>query len=309
MTVTGIQPGTRPGATTGTDGRGDARGGPRRRTELAAFLRTRRERITPADVGMPPGPRRRTPGLRREEVAQLAGVGVTWYTWLEQGRPINASPQVLDAVARTLRLDGAEREHLYRLAEVPDTAVPDDAGTLPRTVQPILDALDPMPAAVVNGRSDILAWNRGYAAIFPQIPAARPCERNSLWMTFTLPPCCNPVVNFAEEAPLYVAMFRYRYSGHLDEPAWKDLVRRLRAASPEFARLWASHDVALPEARVKVFRHPAVGEIRTQTTNLDVTAAPGTRMIVYTPIGAAGRGLVERLIDDPDAAARALHPH
>src|SRR3954447_12477210 len=95
----------------------------RRRTELADFLRTRRERITPDDVGLPPGPRRRTPGLRREEVAQLAGVGVTWYTWLEQGRQINASVQVLDSVARTLRLDQAETEHLYRLADVPTVPV------------------------------------------------------------------------------------------------------------------------------------------------------------------------------------------
>ncbi|WP_192764487.1 helix-turn-helix transcriptional regulator [Actinomadura algeriensis] len=297
--------GTRPG----TDGRAGARGGRRRRTELASFLRSRRERITPADVGMPPGPRRRTPGLRREEVAQLAGVGVTWYTWLEQGRPINASPQVLDAVARTLRLDGAEREHLYRLAEVPDPAAPDDAEALPCTVQPILDGLDPMPAAVANARSDIIAWNRAYAAIFPQIPAARPCERNSLWMTFTLPPCCNPVLNFAEEAPLYVAVFRHRYSRHLDEPGWKDIVRRLKTASPEFARLWNSHDVALPEARVKAFRHPAVGDIRTQTTNLDVTAAPGSRMIVYTPLGARDRDRIARLLDDPAAAALAVHRH
>ena len=95
-----------------------------RRAELAAFLRSRRERITPEQVGLPPGLRRRTPGLRREEVAQLAGVGVTWYTWLEQGRPINASAQVLGAVAQTLRLDPAERQHLYRLADVADAAGP-----------------------------------------------------------------------------------------------------------------------------------------------------------------------------------------
>src|SRR5215475_11905676 len=93
-----------------------------RRAELAAFLRTRRERITPEQAGLPPGSRRRTPGLRREEVAQLSGVGVTWYTWLEQGRQINASPQVLGAVARTLLLDQAEREHLFQLADVPDAA-------------------------------------------------------------------------------------------------------------------------------------------------------------------------------------------
>ena len=106
-----------------------------KQSELAAFLRSRRERITPEDVGLPGGHRRRTAGLRREEVAQLAGVGVTWYTWLEQGRPIRASVQVLEAVARTLRLDTVERQHLFRLAEVPDTATP--------TTTPAAAAADP----------------------------------------------------------------------------------------------------------------------------------------------------------------------
>ncbi|QXJ26229.1 helix-turn-helix domain-containing protein [Actinomadura graeca] len=281
-------------------------GGPRgrqRRGELAAFLRSRRERITPADVGMPPGPRRRTPGLRREEVAQLAGVGVTWYTWLEQGRPINASTQVLDAVARTLRLDAAEREHLYRLAEVPDAAAPEDADVLPEDVQTVLDALDPVPAAVYNGRSDLLAWNRAYAAIFPRVVAAPPGERNSMWMVFTLPPCCNPVVNMATEGPAHVAVFRHRYSRHVDEPGWKELVRRLRAASPEFARLWADHDVAVPVARTKVFQHHAVGLVRTRTTSLDLSAAPGSRMIVYAPTDAGSRERIGWLLAHPEAAA------
>src|ERR1700760_4125968 len=122
--------------------------GSERRTELAAFLPSRRERISPEDVGLPPGARRRTAGLRREELAQLAGVGVTWYTWLEQGRPINVSVQVLDAVARTLMLDQVERAHLFRLAEVPGVA---SAGAvekvLPDAVQDVLDAL-PIPACV-----------------------------------------------------------------------------------------------------------------------------------------------------------------
>src|SRR5689334_24347027 len=123
--------------------------GERRRAELGEFLKARRARLSPGDFGMPAGARRRTPGLRREEVAQLSGVGVTWYTWLEQGRQINASPQVLSAVARTLLLDQAEREHLFRLADLPDAATA--AGTvssgceqvLPE-VQEILDALAPM---------------------------------------------------------------------------------------------------------------------------------------------------------------------
>src|SRR2546429_6615547 len=116
-----------------------------RRHELAAFLRSRRERISPEDAGLPSGYRRRTAGLRREEVAQLSGVGVTWYTWLEQGRPINASVQVLDAIARTLRLDPAERAHLYRLAEVPAGAHPGAPHILPSGDQPSLGSQAPVP--------------------------------------------------------------------------------------------------------------------------------------------------------------------
>jgi transcriptional regulator with XRE-family HTH domain len=283
---------------------------PRRRTELAAFLRSRRERITPQDVGMPPGPRRRTPGLRREEVAQLAGVGVTWYTWLEQGRPINASTQVLNAVARTLRLDGAEREHLYRLADVPDAAAVGEANeVICEEFQGILDALVPLPAAVANGRSDVLAWNAAFAAIFPQLVAAPPAERNSLWMMFTLPPCCNPVMDMEEAAPAHVAVFRHRYSRHLGEPGWKEFVRRLQAASPEFARLWASHDVALPGTTPKNFRYPGVGEIRTRTTSMDITASPDARLVVYTPTDEESRERIAWLLDHPEAAAELVHGH
>src|SRR6201995_1766783 len=125
--------------------------GERRRGELGAFLKACRGRVGPADVGLPPGTRRRTTGLRREEVALLAGVGVTWYTWLEQGRPINVSAHVLHAVARTLRLDAAERDTLSRLAEVPRTQADTDApGYLPAAVDAILNALDPLPAMLVN---------------------------------------------------------------------------------------------------------------------------------------------------------------
>jgi transcriptional regulator with XRE-family HTH domain len=277
------------------------RGNRGRRGELAAFLRNRRERITPADVGLPPGPRRRTPGLRREEVAQLAGVGVTWYTWLEQGRPINASPQVLEAVARTLRLDSAERAHLYSLAEVPTALPPDDAASLPLDTQTILDGLDPMPAAVANNRFDVLAWNRTYARLFPALVNAPACYRNTLWITFTTPACCHPVVNLAEESPLMVALFRHRYSRNMDEPGWKELVQRLTAASPEFARLWAHHDVALPGPMTKVFRNAATGVITTRSTNLDITTSPGTRMIVYTPVDQVSRDRIDWLLAHPDA--------
>ncbi|MFJ9720282.1 helix-turn-helix transcriptional regulator [Streptomyces sp. NPDC101213] len=257
----------------------------RRRPELAAFLRSRRARVTPADVGMPPGPRRRTPGLRREEVAQLSGVGVTWYTWLEQGRPINASAQVLDAVARTLRLDPPEREHLYHLAEVPYVPTPE---ALARSVGPevrgIIDALVPRPAVVYNSRYDILAANAVYEDLFltpPRAPTGTPA--NALRTLFTVDEEDCPLLFRETELPVMVATLRASYGLHAGEPAWEDFIRALSAASPLFARLWESGDVAEPGRRVKVFRHPAVGELRMTSMSLSIDGMPECRIVVYTP--------------------------
>jgi transcriptional regulator with XRE-family HTH domain len=261
-----------------------ATGNQRRRPELAAFLRSRRARVTPADVGMPPGLRRRTPGLRREEVAQLSGVGVTWYTWLEQGRPINASPQVLDAVARTLRLDPPEREHLYRLAEVPFEP---DAEGLTRQVGPevqaIIDALDPLPAVVYNSRYDVLATNPAYRDLFV-VPETRAIGvPNVLWTLFTVPEETCPIVHLECELPVMVATLRSSYGRHVGEPAWEGYIRALCAASPYFAELWASGEVTPPGPRVKTFRHEAVGELRMTSQSLSVDGMPECRIVVYRP--------------------------
>ncbi|GAA3134881.1 helix-turn-helix transcriptional regulator [Planomonospora alba] len=308
----GDRPGTRSEARSGdpADGPGLRSGaGPRaRRGELAAFLRSRRERITPADVGLPPGLRRRTPGLRREEVAQLAGVGVTWYTWLEQGRPINVSVQVLDAISRTLRLDQAEHEHLYRLAGVP--AVTDTGGGrgLEPETQLILDHLTPLPAAVYNGRYDLMAWNAAYERLFPVMTTQPPATRNALWQLFTARDCCNPVVNRDEELPQMVATLRAGFGRHLGEPAWTGFVRRLSAVSPEFARMWATHDVARPGSRMKLFQHCAVGLIRTVSTSMALPSPPEARMVVYTPVGDDSRERVAWLLAHPEVPA-ADHVH
>src|SRR5580693_1209165 len=199
-----------------------------RRTELAAFLRSRRERISPEDVGLPVGTRRRTAGLRREEIAQLAGVGVTWYTWLEQGRPINASVQVLDAIARTLRLDGTERGHLFRLADVPGAAAQADCVecTLPPEVQRILDAI-PYPASVVTERFDLIAWNRVYAALFPRLTEAPANERNTLLSCLIGPACCSPVPEQDKYSATLIAQLRAAYGKHVGDPAWTHFIRRL----------------------------------------------------------------------------------
>jgi transcriptional regulator with XRE-family HTH domain len=273
-----------------------------RRPELAAFLRSRRERITPADVGMPGGLRRRTPGLRREEVAQLAGVGITWYTWLEQGRPINVSLQVLEAIARTLRLDQTEREHLLRLAGVPSVTVPAAHDRLEPQVQSVLDGIADMPAAVLNSRYDVLAWNSTYAAMWPLIKEEE-SRRNLLWSAFVTPGCCSAFVNRDRELPQMVGTFRASFGRHLGEPAWTDLIQSLSAASPEFAEMWAAHDVAVPTTRVKVFRHAAVGEVRVSVVNFAVVATPETRMAVYTTVDQESRERLDWLIEHPDAPA------
>lgn len=241
--------------------------------------------MTPADVGMAPGFRRRTPGLRREEVAQLSGVGVTWYTWLEQGRPINASAQVLDAVARTLRLDAPEREHLYHLAEV--ACIPGRHGDtieIGQEVQGIIDALDPHPAVVYNTRYDVLATNPAYRDLFGVPEMMDTGIRNVLWALFTVPAKDCPIVHRTQELPLMVATLRSGYGRHTGEPAWESLVAALSAASPYFADLWRSGDVAPPGPRVKTFRHhTASAEIRMTSVSLSVNGLPECRIVAYTP--------------------------
>jgi transcriptional regulator with XRE-family HTH domain len=277
-----------------------------RRTELAAFLRARRERISPEDVGLPPGSRRRTAGLRREELAQLAGVGVTWYTWLEQGRPINASVQVLDAVATTLRLDQVERAHLFRLADLPGAAAAvADCGdcALPPEVQQILDAIS-YPACVLTERFDLIAWNEVYAALFPGITGAPSGERNTLLVNLTSPACCSPLQDKGMHCLGLVGQLRASYGRHVGDPAWTHFIRRLEAVSPAFAQAWASHDVAQSTSHTKQFRHPAVGLITTTSTGFAVTAVPGARLVVYTPADEPSEKALTRLAEGADRDAR-----
>lgn len=268
-----------------------------KRTELAAFLRSRRERISPDDVGIPAGQRRRTAGLRREEVAALAGVGVTWYTWLEQGRPIHASPQVLDAVARTLQLDAVERQHMFRLAETSDSA--DAAALAPPLapeIQPILDQLSPLPAYVLTERFDIAAYNAGYAALFPRVADQPPAERNTIMSCFASYPCCSAYENSTGTRGVLVAQLRAAYGRHVGEPAWTGFIKKMEAASPEFARMWATQDVALPSSVTKVFRHPFYPRLPMTSTSMALQGCVGTRLVVYTPVDAGTRRAIEHVV-------------
>jgi transcriptional regulator with XRE-family HTH domain len=277
-----------------------------RRTELAAFLRTRRERVQPEDVGLPPGPRRRTAGLRREELAQLAGVGVTWYTWLEQGRKINASVQVLDAVATTLRLDATERAHLFRLADVPGaTTTPADCGDcpLPPEIQQILDSI-PLPACVLTERFDVLAWNEVYASLFPGITSAPVGERNTLLSSLAYPPCCSPVEDQDKQCMALVGQLRAAYGRHVGDPVWTHFIRRLEALSPAFTAAWAAHEVAQPASHTKNFRHPGVGRVTVTSTGFAVNAVAGARMVIYTPDDEQSKTALARLAAGDQLTAR-----
>jgi hypothetical protein len=254
-----------------------------RRRELAGFLRSRRERIAPEQVGLPPASRRRTPGLRREEVATLAGVGVTWYTWLEQGRDINASPQVLDAVARTLLLDPHERDHLFRLADTADNSGQTECTALSPTVQVLLDQLGPFPACARNARYDVLAYNDAYDELIGPFADLPFDERNSLWRMFTNPDCRVRMLDWEEGTRRMVAEYRAAMAEHLAEPAWKCLVSRLTKASPEFTELWERHEVASPENLTKRYMHAEAGLLKLNYTHLWLGQRLGTRITTYSP--------------------------
>jgi transcriptional regulator with XRE-family HTH domain len=281
------------------------RNGARRRDELADFLRRKRESIKPEDVGLVGGGRRRTPGLRREEVAQLAGVGSTWYTWLEQGRDINPSPQVLDAIARTLLFDANERAHLFTLAGMPDSTIAGECRALAPTVQILLDQLEPYPAIAVNARYDLLAYNRIWASTVPHVATIPLQDRNCLWLIFTDERWRETVIDWEETTAWMVGQYRAAMAEHVAEPAWKSLVKRLLKASPEFAAIWERHDVVSPENRVKRVRHPSVGELRLDTTYLWLAQRLGTRLVCYTPADAGTRRRLEKLHGSVEAEAAA----
>jgi transcriptional regulator with XRE-family HTH domain len=265
-----------------------------RRAELGDFLKARRAGLRPEDVGLPPGPRRRTPGLRREEVALLAGVGVSWYTWLEQGRPINASWQVLDAVARTLQLDGAGRWHLYRLAEAMPLRSWAKTTVVPDAVSDVIRSLDPLPAVLINSRFDIIESNEAHEQLFWDWHSLPCVHKNLLWCAVTEPRAREMFLNYEEEIPYMVARLRAAHAQHIGDPEWDEDIRRLAGVSPEFAGLWARHEVAAPAPRTLRFQLPEIGLMIFTRTELDVLSVADLRIAVYSPQDDDTRGRLPR---------------
>jgi transcriptional regulator with XRE-family HTH domain len=251
------------------------------RQELAGFLRTRRERITPADVGLPAGPRRRTPGLRREEVAHLAHMSTEYYTRLEQARAPHPSREVLAGLARALRLSDAERDHLHHLAGLP----PAPPGPSREVRQSILDLIIRLPTAaatVISASFEVIAWNDLAAALMEDFSALPRRDRSLIRRVFLGPHLygVSDAEAFARHSASRLRAVAARYPGDLEIA---ELVRDLLAGSELFRELWASHDVGAEPTLRKTFQHPVVGPITVNCDVLDI-ADRDQRLVIYTAV-------------------------
>jgi transcriptional regulator with XRE-family HTH domain len=257
-----------------------------RRREFGAFLRSRRMRLTPDAVGLNGGFRRRTPGLRREEVAQLAGVGMTWYTWLEQGRDVRASTEVLRALADALRLDRAERQYLFELAgrRAADIAL----ALKPEVAQPLqrmLHALTDQPAYILGRRWDVLCWNRAAEVVFGDYSKLVGDERNSVYMLFGNPDHRRLLVDWRDLAPIALGMFRAENAAHAGDPEYERLVGTLMDRSPDFRHFWQRYEVSPYTPINKRIHHPTAGRMAFEYNSFTADDQSGAKLVVYTPLG------------------------
>jgi transcriptional regulator with XRE-family HTH domain len=254
------------------------------RAELSEFLRTRRARLRPQDVGLPDfGRYRRVPGLRREELAQLAGVSVAYYTRLEQGNGQNMSTEVLDAIARALRLSDAEHAHLTHLAK-PKQQKKKPAGRTQQvrdTLRTLLDTMDGVPALLIGRRSDILSWNRMAAAVFGDLAELPTQERNWARLVFLRPEYRDLYVDWEQKASDVVALLRMDAGSRPNDPRLSALVGELSVKSEEFRRLWAIHDVKERCHGVQRLRHPLVGEFDLRLEMFRVADDPDQTLVTY----------------------------
>ena len=266
-----------------------------RRHELAEFLRSRRARLSPEQVGLPRGTRRHTPGLRRGEVALLAGVSLEWYTWLEQGRNINVSVQVLESLVRALQLDANERTHLFLLAlRQPPPVETVSQTTISPTFQRFLDQLGTTPACVVDVRLDVVAWNKAFCAVFGNYETKSERERNLIWRLF-MSPSLNE--EWEEHARVYLAQFRAGYDRFIEDPWWVQQIAELNHFSSKFRELWARHEMLnVPEGR-KSMHHPLVGELAFEFLLFQTVDSCDLRLLIHTPRPNSGTAdKIERLL-------------
>ncbi|MFC4396603.1 MULTISPECIES: helix-turn-helix transcriptional regulator [Micrococcaceae] len=257
---------------------------PGRRKELGLFLRARRDQALRADYGLPPIGRSRERGLRREEVAFLSGVSVTWYTWLEQGRDISPSRQVLEAVSRALHLSSTGLGYVLSLGGYASAAPASPAAdTAPPHIQRLMDALDPNPSFALFPDWRVAGWNRAYAALYPNIDTVAPADRNLLWLVFTDPYVRNLLPDWETTSKRFLAEFRAETGQRLGDPDIQYQVDRLKEASPDFRQGWDLYDILGFESRERLFHHPAVGVLQLEHHQVSPSDRPDLHIVVYTP--------------------------
>jgi transcriptional regulator with XRE-family HTH domain len=256
----------------------------RSRNDLSDFLKSRRARLAPEDVGLPNGTRRRAQGLRREEVASLAGVGLTWYTWFEQGREIRVSPDFLENVSRALRLSSAERQHLYVLTGREPALARAPARAVSPALQRMLDGFVKYPAFLRTAHWDAIAWNKTANRLFGFSSMTQE-QRNFLRLCFIDTAFRKRLPNWSADAQSLVAKFRGNYGKYRDDPAMGALVKEMTQASPEFRQLWRRHDVMNSGEGIKVIRVEGKGVMRFEHTSFSVNGEPDLNLVVYMPLG------------------------
>nr|WP_237556220.1 helix-turn-helix transcriptional regulator [Streptomyces sp. SID5914] len=269
---------------------------------------SRRARVSPAEVGLPDGgARRRTPGLRREEVAVLAGVGASWYQWLEQGRDISVSPQVLDAVGRVLRLSNAERRHLYVLAGLnpPAAEVEPAKRDMCEGLRRLIDTWMPYPAHIMDRYYNCVMYNDAAASVLGMRPET---TWNCILDFFTDPLYRSRARNWERNARTVVAQFRAACSANPDDEGFQQVLADLREASAEFAALWEERDIEDAGQIRKELDHPLVGLLSLESTALQVPARPDLTIVLHTPLDEANTAAKLEWLASPEGRRGAMYP-
>jgi transcriptional regulator with XRE-family HTH domain len=253
------------------------------RSGLGDFLRSRREKLTPEAVGLANGRRRRTPGLRREEVAELAGIGIDWYIRLEQGRAVNPSPTTVDSLARALGLGKVEHAHLRALARNANRR-PFSRESVPDAIRRLVESLD-RPAYITGRRWDVLAWNAAAADIFTDFGRFPEDDRNILIFVLLDPHARRLFgTGWADEAKRVIALFRATHDLWSGDPAFIELFERLRQGSPQFATWWETHDIRGIASGQKLLSHPEKGPLRFEHASFQANDDPALKLVIYTPV-------------------------